>query len=60
MNTASQLEIEALDQVTGGCGHRHIQRAHQTSKSESSQQTGQMSPSADDLAIIMAGARIKF
>ena len=61
MNAESQLQIESLDQVTGGCGHR---RSHQAQKQTGNieravQPTQQVQPIAD-LAIVMAGARIRF
>ena len=60
MNTEGQLKMEALDQVSSGCGHSHAHRVHQAGSSERSQQTVQQPQPIADLAVIMAGARIKF
>jgi hypothetical protein len=61
MNDLDQIElnIEALDQVSGGHGRRCAH--HQAGNSESTQQQpAQQAQPVDDLTAIIAGARIKF
>jgi hypothetical protein len=57
MNTAIELNIEAIDQVSGGHGHCY---AHHAGNSESTQQPAQQPQPVGDLTVIIAGARIKF
>ena len=60
MNDRDQIElnIEALDQVSGGHGRRCAH--HQAGNSESTQQPAQQPQPIGDLTAIIAGSRIKF
>ena len=60
VNNQIELNIEALHQVSGGCGRRHGHNVHQAGNFESPQQLGQQPLSVADLSVIIAGARIKF
>jgi hypothetical protein len=55
-NDKIELNNQTLDQVGGGCGHRHIRQMLQSD----TQQPAQQNPNIADISALIAGARIKF